>query len=59
MGYMSYMPKHALMPLLEKYGYEVLSTQDLEEYISWVEIKKPGKLVTIKVHAPIGTVLGK
>lgn len=58
-GYMSYMPKRLLITLLEKYGYELLSEKDLEEYISWVEIKKPGELSTIKRHASIGTVLGK
>jgi SAM-dependent methyltransferase len=56
-GYMSYMPKAYLLKLLNKYGFEVIVTSDLEEHISWVEIKKPGELHTVKSHQAMAKIV--
>lgn len=56
-GYMSYMPKTYLLKLLNKYGFEIIATQDLEEHISWVEIKKPGELTTVKAHQAMAKIV--
>ena len=58
-GYMSYAPKSKLLEIVAKYEFEVISLQDLEEYISWIEIRKPGELSSIKVHPVMGTVMEK
>lgn len=55
-GFMSYVPKRLLLELINKHGFEVLSLQDFDEQISWVEIKKPGHLKTIKRHSVLGIV---
>lgn len=58
-GFMSYMPKTLLLRLIQKHNFELVSVIDLEEYVSWVEIKKPGELSTIKRHASLGQILAK
>lgn len=58
-GYMSYMPKTLLLELITARNFEIVSTVDLEEHVSWVEIKKPGELSTIKLHASLGQILEK
>lgn len=55
-GFMSYVPKRLLLELINKHGFEVLALQDFDEQISWVEIKKPGQLRTIKRHSVLGIV---
>lgn len=58
-GFMSYMPKTLLLSLIKKHNFELIDAVDLEEYVSWVEIKKPGELSTIKRHASLGQILAK
>ena len=52
--FMSYMPKSMLIPLCESLGFEVISDQAREMAISWLEIRKPGQLETIKAHQVMG-----
>lgn len=54
--YMSYVPKAQLLAVCEKIGYELISSTDLEPAVSWVEIKKPGELKTIKTHQVLGEI---
>jgi ubiquinone/menaquinone biosynthesis C-methylase UbiE/organic radical activating enzyme len=58
-GFMSYVPKTLLLKLINAQNYEIVDIVDTEEHISWVEIKKPGKLSTIKRHASLGQILAK
>jgi len=43
----TYVPKHLLLPFIETLQFKILHTHDTE-LISWIEIKKPGKLTSIK-----------
>lgn len=58
-GSMAYTPKSMLVPLIESFGLEVVASFG-EDYnwhnISWLEVRKPGELYTIKAHQTIGTV---
>jgi SAM-dependent methyltransferase len=54
--YMSYVPKSMLVPVCEELGFEVLHTQDLEPALSWLEIRKPGELQTVKVSQALGKI---
>jgi SAM-dependent methyltransferase len=54
--FMSYAPKHLLLPMCKAIGYEVVSTTDLEPAVSWVEIKRPGELKMIKAHQVLGEI---
>lgn len=58
-GGMSYMPKSLLTAVAEGHGFEVTNTFGFEtewHNISWLEIKKPGTLSTIKAHQTLGII---
>lgn len=55
-GFMSYMPKRLLLELISKHGFELIVAQDIDDYVSWVEIRKPGELTSIKEHPSLGVV---
>lgn len=54
--FMSYIPKSMLIPLCESIGFEIVYTRDIMESmaISWIEIRKPGELKTVKAHQVLG-----
>jgi SAM-dependent methyltransferase len=54
--FMSYVPKSLLMPIILSLGYEVVYQQDHEPAISWIEIRRPGELATVKAHQAMGTI---
>lgn len=54
--YMSYVPKSQLLPICESLGYEIVGTTDIEPAVSWVEIRKPGTLHSIKAHQVMGEI---
>lgn len=58
-GFMSYMPKELLIDLVHKHKFEIIKLTDLEETISWIEIRKPGTLQSIKAQPTIGHVIKK
>lgn len=66
-GVASYMPKRHVIQLCTQLGFEVLATYDLPNeidpipytYISWIEIKKPGELTTVKAHSSLGKIIIK
>lgn len=55
-GYMSYMPKSLLVSLVANLGFDSITTFDEEDYISWIEIRKPGTLETNKAHQVLGEI---
>lgn len=55
-GYMSYMPKSLLISLVSSLGFDSIVTFDEEDYISWIEIRKPGELETNKAHQVLGKI---
>ena len=58
-GWMSYIPKSMLLPMCESLGYEVVFSRDIRgegTSISWVEVRKPGNLETIKAHQVLGKI---
>ena len=56
-GFMSWVTKTDLLKLLNKYGYEVIVTKDFEETVSWVEVRKPGELTTVKSHQALAAIV--
>ena len=58
-GWMSYIPKSMLLPMCESLGYEIIYSRDIRgegTSISWVEIRKPGTLETVKAHQVLGEI---
>ena len=58
-GFMSYVPRRLLLEKIKEHGYEIIQTADLDETVSWVEIRKPGTLKTIKAQPIVGYVCQK
>lgn len=55
-GSVGYMPKSLLVAFCETHGYEVLDSFDLDQTVSWIEIRKPGELKTVKGHQAMGEI---
>lgn len=58
-GGMSYTPKSLLIPIIEGHGFELATSYNFDSdwhSISWLEIKKPGTLSTIKAHQNLGMI---
>ena len=54
--FMTYVPKSLLIPMVESLGYEVIASRDFEPSTSWIELKKPGTLSTVKAHQALGEI---
>lgn len=54
--FMSYMPKSMLIPLCESLGYEIVNDEARDMTVSWLEIRKPGILETVKAHQVLGQI---
>jgi len=53
--FMSYMPKGLLIPLCRSLGFDMIADYDFST-LSWLEIKKPGELKTIKAHQALARI---
>ncbi len=54
--FMSYVPKSMLLPMIESIGFEMIHAPDYLPSTSWVEIRKPGTLKTVKAHQVLGEI---
>jgi hypothetical protein len=54
--FMSYIPASMLLPMCEMVGYEISKTYDFKPALSWVELRKPGQLSTMKEHQTMGVI---
>jgi len=52
----TYMPKSMLIPLAESIGFSVDGQFDYEPNVSWLELKHPGELHTVKSHQVMGEI---
>ena len=52
----TYMPKSLLSVLAESLGFEIHQSFHPETNISWIELKRPGTLQTIKAHQVMGEI---
>ena len=58
-GGMTYVPKSLLAPMIESLGFEIAASYGFDtdwHNISWVEVRKPGTLETIRAHQTLGIV---
>jgi signal recognition particle subunit SEC65 len=64
-GRMNYNSASAIKDICDNLGYDIISFNDIETHhwnwpwISWVEIKLPGELNTIKAHQVLGKIIPK
>lgn len=57
-GAQSYLPKSHLIPICNELGFEIVNSESYDNgVISWLEIKKPGTLSTIKAHQALGEIM--
>jgi SAM-dependent methyltransferase len=57
--WMTYMPKSMLIPMCESLGFEVYHDRDVRGQgttVSWLELKRPGTLETVKAHQVLGEI---
>lgn len=54
--FMTYVPKHMLVPLCESLGFIITEQRTRDTSVSWIEIRKPGELTTIKAHQVLGEI---
>lgn len=52
----TFLPKSILIPTCEGLGFEVVQTFEELPNISWIEIKQPGELKTVKAHQVMGKI---
>jgi SAM-dependent methyltransferase len=52
----SYMPGSLLLPMVKSVGYELVAVQNPTANISWIEIKRPGVMKTVKAHQVMGEI---
>jgi len=55
--YACYTPHSQLAKTVENIGYEIIKSIDVQENISWMEIKKPGEIYTIRGGETLGEIL--
>lgn len=55
--FQAYMPRSILESLAQSLGFEIYQATDLDGGTSWIELKKPGVLNTIKTHQVLGEIL--
>ena len=61
----SWAPKRKVLPLVKSAGFEIVDSQDrptddaLFGYTSWLEVKKPGDLTTVKASQAVGLICEK
>lgn len=56
-GFRSWMPKSLLTKTCTDMGFEIINHGHTEETVSWIEIKKPGTLKTVKGHQVMGEIV--
>jgi SAM-dependent methyltransferase len=54
--FMTYVPKSMLIPMIESLGFEIIDAPDYLPSTSWIELKKPGTLSTVKAHQALGEI---
>jgi SAM-dependent methyltransferase len=54
--FMTYVPKSMLLPMAESLGFDVVQCFDFQPSTSWVELRKPGVLTTVKAHQALGEI---
>lgn len=61
-GSMSYVTKRNLIEICKKFGYEIIDLVDVPnsdyhvKYVSWIELRKPGELSTVKRRQVMGAI---
>jgi SAM-dependent methyltransferase len=56
MFFMGYVPRSQLLPWCRDLGLEISADHVQQDTISWLELRKPGKLETIKLHQVLGEI---
>lgn len=56
-GFYCYTPGHKIKEYCKELGFEFIASFDLDENISWIEIKKPGEITSIRGGQTLGRIL--
>lgn len=58
-GFRSWMTEEILVKLCKEIGFDIIKHVSPEETFSWIEIKKPGTLKTVKAHQVLGKIISR
>lgn len=58
-GFRSWMPAKLLTSICKKLNFEIIHHYTTDETFSWIEIRKPGKLKTVKAHQVLGKIINR
>ena len=56
-GFMSWMTESLLSTTAAAIGYEIVAVRRIEEVVTWIELRKPGTLKTVKAHQALGKIM--
>lgn len=57
--FMCYTPGHLVLALCESLGYEILQSYHIDSACTWVEIRKPGELSSLRGGQNLAEIIGK
>jgi SAM-dependent methyltransferase len=55
----SYVPKKFILGMAEILGFEIVDSVDYPGHVSWIELRRPGELSTVKRHQAMGEILNR
>lgn len=56
-GFMAWMTESLLRTTASGIGYEIIAVRRIEEVVTWIELRKPGTLKTVKAHQALGKIM--
>lgn len=57
--FMTFVPSSELLKITKRLGFELVTCQNADTHISWVELRKPGKLETNRAGQTLGKIIDK
>ena len=57
-NYQTYVPKHILLQLVKEVGFELIKDVDAGATASWVEVKKPGEITSVRGGQTLAEIRG-
>lgn len=59
LGFRSWMPAALLVSICKKLNFEIVYNRTTDETFSWIEIRRPGTLKTVKAHQVLGKIINR
>ena len=57
--FMCYTPQNKILSMSEQIGYEIFNILDIDAACTWIELKKPGKLISLRGGQSLARIVAK